>query len=186
MLNKDIFSKEVEEQLKYFRTSPQKGKGKSYFPINLCYIDTHKKELELKDAFKRLKILDDIAKSFDVGYVLHFEEQTFVAVFNQQENWSDNCYQQAINFIGQLHKKFQKLKILQSIEDKLSATLLFAISLSLLILFSNKLFSFQMQINVTNLGMLGLLIASILGIIDWRFENYIKQQKAKLDNNFKN
>ena len=186
MLNENIFSKEVEEQLRYFRTSSQKDKGKSHFPINLCYIDTHRKKLELKDTFKKLKVLDDIAKSFDIGYVLHFKEQTFIAVFNQQENWSDNCYQQAINFIGQLHKKFQKLRILQSIEDKLSATLLFAISLSLLILFSNKLFSFQMQINVTNLGMLGLLIASILVIIDWRFENYIKQQKAKLDINFKN
>lgn len=184
MLNEDIFSKEVEEQLKYLRTGLQNG-NKTHYPINLCFIDTHGKIFELKETFKRLEILDDIAKSFDIGYVLHFEEQTFIAVFNQQENWSDNCYQQAINFIGQLHKKFQKLKILQSIEDNLSATLLFAISLSLLILFSNKLFSFQMQINMTSLGMLGLLITSILVIADLRFKKYIENQKSKLDNNFK-
>lgn len=82
MLKEDIFSKEVEGQLKYFRISSQKGKGKLHFPINLCYIDTHRKELELKDTFKKLKVLDDIAKKFNVGYVLHFKEQTFVAVFD--------------------------------------------------------------------------------------------------------
>lgn len=125
MLDENIFSKEVGEQLRYFRTSSQKDKGKSHFPINLCYIDTHRKKLELKDTFKKLKILNDIAKSFDIGYVLRFEEQTFIAVFDYQKNWSDNCHQQATSLVNKLKKSFQKL--------------------------NNP----QMQIKMTNLDMLG-------------------------------
>lgn len=185
MLNEDILSKEVEEQLKYFRTSPQKGKGKPYFPINLCYIDTHKKELELKDTFKRLKILDDIAKKFNVGYVLHFKEQTFVAVFDYQENWSDSCYQQSINLINKLQKSFLKLNFLKTAEDKFSAIVLCIIILLFIFLLFIDEFDPQTQIKMTNLDMLGFLITFILIIIDWQFEKYIKRQKTKLDNNLK-
>lgn len=186
MLNENIFSKEVEEQLRYFRTSSQKEKGKSHFPINLCYLDTHKKELELKDTFKRLKILDDIAKSFDIGYVLHFEEQTFVAVFDYQKSWSDNCYQQATSLVNKLKKSFQKLKFLQNVEDNFGAMVLCLIILLFILPFFINEFNPQMQIKMTNLDMLGFLITFVLIIIDWKFENYINQQKAKLDKNFEN
>lgn len=186
MLNENIFSKEVEEQLRYFRTSSQKDKGKSHFPINLCYIDTHRKKLELKDTFKKLKILDDIAKKLNIGYVLHFEEQTFVAVFDYQKSWSDNCYQQATSLVNKLKKSFQKLKFLQNVEDNFGAMVLCLIILLFILLFFINEFNPQMQIKMTNLDMLGFLITFVLIIIDWKFENYIKQQKAKLDKNFEN
>lgn len=184
MLNEDIFSKEVEEQLKYLRTGLQNG-NKTHYPINLCFIDTHGKIFELKETFKRLEILDDIAKKFNVDYVLHFEEQTFVAIFDYQKNWSDSCYQQSINLINKLQKSFLKLNFLKTAEDKFSAIVSCIIILLFIFLLFIDEFDPQTQIKMTNLDMLGFLIIFVLIIIDWQFEKYIKRQKAKLNNNLK-